>query len=106
MWPGKRLRISPERCSQPATISMLPLTATPLLSPRSRSCWLIARQSSSENNIDIPNLQCSHDVGAFPLCRKMFYSTIHDQETGRNLVADQGLVRETACAIVGKLRSG
>src|SRR6186997_1310411 len=85
---------------------MLPLTATPLLKPRSRSCWLIARQSSAENNAGIPNLQCSHDVGAFPLCQKMFYSTIHDHETAENKVADQGLVRETACAIVGKLRAG
>jgi hypothetical protein len=84
------------------------LTATPLLRPRSRSCWLIARQSSAENNADIPNLQSSHDVGAFPLCRKMFYSTIHEQKNcgGETQVADQELVRETACAIVGKLRSG
>ena len=39
----------------------------------------------------------------------MFYSTICDQETetnGESEVADQGLVRETACAIVGKLKSG
>ena len=39
----------------------------------------------------------------------MFYSTICDQETetnGDTEVADQGLVRETACAIVGKLKSG
>src|SRR5882724_9902724 len=73
--------MSAERCSQPATISMLPGTATPLLRPRSRSSWLIARQSSAENSVGIPNLQCSIEVGAFPLCRKMFYSTIHGQET-------------------------
>ena len=39
----------------------------------------------------------------------MFYSTICDQETETNgecEVADQGLVRETACAVVGKLKSG
>jgi amidase len=39
----------------------------------------------------------------------MFYSTTSDQETETNgvtAVADQGLVRETACAIVGKLKSG
>src|SRR5437667_12499248 len=37
----------------------------------------------------------------------MFYSTIHEQETaGETQMADQGLVRETACAVVGKLRSG
>ena len=39
----------------------------------------------------------------------MFYSTTCDQETetnGDTGVADQELVRETACAIVGKLRSG
>src|SRR5689334_3462048 len=39
----------------------------------------------------------------------MFYSTICDQETETNgvcEVADQGLVRETACTIVGKLKSG
>ena len=39
----------------------------------------------------------------------MFYSTNCDQETetnGDSEVADQGLVRETACAIVGKLKSG
>src|SRR6266545_2435197 len=97
--------MSAERCSQPATISRLPGTAMPLLRPRSRSCSLIARQSSVENNVGIPNLQCSHDSGAFLLCQKMFYSTIHDQER-RDQVADQGLVRETACAVVGKLRAG
>src|SRR4051812_16313182 len=87
---------------------MLPGTATPLFRPRSRSSWLIARQSSAENEVGIPNLQCSVVVGAFPLCRKMFYSTIHEQETAeeRRRMADQGLVRETACAVVGKLRSG
>src|SRR5437868_7972514 len=50
-----------------------------------------------------------HNPSAFPLCRKMFYSTICDQETETNgecEVADQGLVHETACAIVGKLKSG
>ena len=37
----------------------------------------------------------------------MFYSTIHEQKmAGETQVADQELVRETACAIVGKLRSG
>jgi len=39
----------------------------------------------------------------------MFYSTIWDQETetnGDTAVADQDLVRETACAVVGKLKSG
>ena len=34
----------------------------------------------------------------------MFYSTIHEQKmAGETKVADQGLVKETACAIVGKL---
>jgi hypothetical protein len=37
----------------------------------------------------------------------MFYSTIHEQETaGETRVANEGLIRETACAIVGKLKSG
>ena len=39
----------------------------------------------------------------------MFYSTICDQDTktnGESEVADQELVRETAVAIVGKLKSG
>src|SRR5438445_2836103 len=107
--PGKRLRISAERCSQPATISTLPGTATPLLSPRSRASWLMARQSSSENNVVMQISPVGPQLPCVPLCRKMFYSTIRDQETktnGDGEVADQGLVRETACAIVGKLKSG
>jgi amidase len=39
----------------------------------------------------------------------MFYSTIHTHQAeinGRRRVADQGLVRETACSIVDKLNSG
>ena len=48
---------------------------------------------------------------AFPLCRKMFYRTTQsaDQETerrGDTSGIDQGLVRETACAIVDKLKCG
>src|SRR5258705_6814952 len=107
--PGKRLRIAAERCSQPATISTLPGAATALLRPRSRASWLIARQSSAENNVVMQISPVGYDSGAFPLCQKMFYSTTRDQETetnGEYEVADQGLVRETACAIVGKLKSG
>src|SRR3954447_18634646 len=38
----------------------------------------------------------------------MFYTTTQSNKKrhGGNLVADQGLVRETACAIVGKLTAG
>ena len=39
----------------------------------------------------------------------MFYSTTCDQETetnGDTAVADQDLVRETACSVVSKLKSG
>src|SRR3989440_4665534 len=107
--PGKRLRISPDRCSQPATISTLPGTATPLLSPRSRASWIRARQSRSENNVVMQISPVGPQLPCVPLCRKMFYSTICDQETktsGDSDVADQGLVRETAVAIVGKLKSG
>src|SRR5947208_2722723 len=107
--PGKRLRISPDRCSQPATISTLPGTAKPLLSPRSRASWIRARQSRSENNVVTQISPVGPQLPCVPLCRKMFYSTIRDQETktnGDGEVADQGLVRETACAIVGKLKSG
>ena len=43
-----------ERCSQPATSSTLPGTATPLLRPRSRSCWLMPRQSSVSNDVVMP----------------------------------------------------
>src|SRR6478672_3077314 len=108
-WFGKRLRISAERCSQPAAISTLPGTATPLLRPRSRASWLIARQSSAENSVVMQISPGRPQIPCVPLCRKMFYSTICDQETETNggaEVADQGLVRETACAIVGKLKSG
>src|SRR6185436_956917 len=106
---GKRLRISPERCSQPATISTLPATATPLLRPRSRASWLIVRQSSAENSVVMQISPVRPQIPCVPLCRKMFYSTIGDQETetnGGTEVADQDLVRETACAVVGKLKSG
>jgi hypothetical protein len=58
------------------------------LRPRSRSSWLMPRQSSAENNVDIPNLQGSQNAGALPVCRKMFYSTrrsviekMNDRET-------------------------
>src|SRR5713226_4585056 len=101
--------MSPEFCSQPPALSRLPGTATPLLRLRSRASWLMARQSSAENNVVMQLSPVGHNSGAFPLCRKMFYSTICDQETetnGDTEVADQGLVRETACAIVGKLKSG
>ena len=40
-WPECRARISRESRSQPATMSALPATATPLLRPRSRSSRLI-----------------------------------------------------------------
>src|SRR6185436_9284574 len=84
-------------------------TATPLLRPRSRTSWLIARQSSAENNVVMQISPGRLRLPHVPLCRKMFYSTICDQETETNgecEVADQGLVRETACAVVGKLKSG
>src|SRR4029453_12228405 len=105
---GKRLRSSAERCSQPATISVLPDTATPLLRPRSRASWLMARQSSAENNVVMQISPAGHDLAAFPLCRKMFYSTTCGKKAkqGDIELADQELVRETACAVVGKLKSG
>src|SRR5947209_18319891 len=65
--------------------------------------------SSAENNVVMQISPVGHNPGAFPLCGKMFYSTICDQEAksnGEREVAVQGLVRETACAIVGKLKSG
>src|SRR5438309_6031122 len=69
----------------------------------------MARQSSSENNVVMQISPVGPQLPCVPLCRKMFYSTICDQETktsGDSDVADQGLVRETAVAIVGKLKSG
>src|SRR6202048_1386270 len=93
--------MSAESRSQPATMSALPATATPLLRPRSRSCWLILRQSSASNGGVIAK---SPMVFALPLCRKMFYST--SQSGGDTHLADQGLVLMTACAVVAKLRSG
>src|SRR4029434_5689590 len=107
--PGKRLRIAAERCSQPATISILPGTATPLLRPRSRASWLIARQFSAENNVVMQYLRSATTLVRFHFAGKCSTAPISDQETetsGDSEVADQGLVRETACAIVGKLKSG
>src|SRR5258708_6984263 len=50
-WPEYRSRISVERRSHPATMSALPATATPLLRPRSRSSWLIVRQSGAASGV-------------------------------------------------------
>src|ERR1700712_3033334 len=47
---------------------------------------------------------------AFPLCRKMLYSTPQSapkaERTGEIQVAGQELIQATACAIVDKLNSG
>src|SRR5471032_3625427 len=53
----------------------------------------------------------SRRTGAFPLCRKMFYSTRQSARKKRDdretqVAANQELVRATACAIVDKLNQG
>src|SRR6266545_3747587 len=102
-------RISAERRSQPATMSPLPATATPLLRPRSRSCWLIPRQSgASDGVLMLKSLRSWPLAGTLPLCRKMFYTATQSAIEKRNdrraqVASDQGLVRATACAIIDKL---
>src|SRR5689334_4601736 len=107
--PGKRLRTSAERCSQPATMSTLPGTATPLLSPRSRASWFIARQSSAENNVVMQYSPILRGFSTFHFagkCSTATYAFKKRVTSGESEVADQGLVRETAVAIIGKLKSG
>src|ERR1700683_4752221 len=86
-------------------MSALPLTATPLLSPRSSSSRLMRRQSGASDGVVMVKI-----LPAFPFCRKMFYTArqpaTRSGKAGRAQVAEQGVVRETACAVVEKLRSG
>src|SRR5258705_12780443 len=110
-WPAYRARISVDRRSQPATMSALPATATPLLRPRSRSSWLIVRQSGASNGVVMFCPISAHSSCAFPLCRKMFYRTRQSAIEKRNeretqVASDQGLVRATACAVIDKLNAG
>src|SRR5258707_447934 len=110
-WPAYRARISVDRRSQPATMSALPATATPLLRPRSRSSWLIVRQSGASNGVVMFCPLSAHSSCASPLCRKMFYRTRQSAIEKRNeretqVASDQGLVRATACAVIDKLNSG
>src|SRR5258707_4111030 len=107
-WPAYRARISVDRRSQPATMSALPATATPLLRPRSRSSWLIVRQSGASNGVVMFCPLSAHSSCAFPLCRKMFYRTRQSAIAKRNeretqVASDRGLVRATACAVIEKL---
>src|ERR1700680_1214715 len=110
-WLACRARMSAECCSQPATISALPATATPLLRPRSRSCWLMARQSSASNGVVMLTSPSRGKTPAFPLCRKMFYTATQSATWKRKcketqVASDQGLLRATACAVIDKLNSG
>src|SRR5712664_573136 len=93
-------------------MSPLPATATPLLSPRSRSCWLIARQSGASNGVLMlkslrswPQAVRCHFAGK---CFTRLHNPLsRNRTTGETQVAsDQGLVRATACAIIDKLNSG
>src|SRR6476661_8160245 len=111
-WCECRARVSAERRSQPAMMSALPATARPLLRPRSRSCWLISRQSGASNGV-VMLKSPGAAKSAFPLCRKMFYRTRPSaarkrRRLGREVKVsnDQGLVQATACTIVDKLNSG
>src|SRR5260370_11374775 len=92
-------------------MSALPATATPLLRPRSRSSWLIVRQSGAPNGVVMFCPISAHSSCAFPLCRKMFYRTRQSaiekrNERGTQVASDQGLIRATACAVIEKLNSG
>src|SRR5882724_8885407 len=107
--PGWRSRISAERFSQPATISALPATATPLLRPRSRSPWLMPRQSGVSNGVLMHKSPiAAWRVSTLPENVLQDY-TIRPHKAvcrGETQVADQGLIQATACAIVEKLRAG
>src|SRR5450755_4729608 len=91
-------------------MSPLPATATPLLRPRSRSCWLMSRQSGASNGVLISkNLQlrrtalpCFHVAGN---CFTRLHNRLSRSGTAGeiSMAFDQGLVRATACAIVDKL---
>jgi hypothetical protein len=71
------------------------------------------RQSGVSNGVLIlaPDIVVARRrARAFPLCRKMLYSTPQSapkaESTGEMQMADQGLIQATVCAIVDKLNSG
>ena len=92
-------------------MSALPATATPLLRPRSRSCWLMLRQSGASNGVVMLKspVAALRRVSTLPENVLQHY-TIRYREAERTgemqVASDQGLVRATACAIVDKLNSG
>src|ERR1700674_2604751 len=110
-WLACRARMSADCCSQPATMSALPATATPLLRPRSRSCWLIVRQSGASSGVLMFCPISLIPPARFHFAGKCFTGLNNPLAKKRNerktqVASDQGLVRATACAIVDKLNSG
>src|SRR5437870_7220927 len=104
-------RSAAERFSQSAMMSALATTAAPLLRPRSTSSRLILRQSSAAKSVVMLNSPAPPQIRRVFLCRKMFYSMIEPPARRRNgqekmPVADQSLIRETACTIIDKLGKG
>src|SRR5690349_19553272 len=87
-------------------MSPLPATATPLLRPRSRSCWLILRQSTSAKVGMIRHSRRLHPHFHFAGKWSTALPNPSRNGTGRPMAADQNLVRETACAVVDKLNKG
>src|SRR5665213_213506 len=88
----------------------LPATASPLLRPRSRSSWLMARQSGASNGVVMLGSPAGSGV-RFHFAGKCSTGLHHphpgNATTGEKQVAsDQALVRATACAIVDKLNAG
>src|SRR4030088_266242 len=73
------------------------------------------RQSGVSNGVLMLKSPFFGASGAFPLCRKMLYSTTQSaaeaerekrNDLERQVACDQGLVQATACAIVDKLNAG
>src|ERR1700682_891378 len=73
------------------------------------------RQSGVSNGVVMLKSPFFGVAGAFPLCRKMFYSTTQSaaeaerekrNDLERQVASDQALIQATACAVVDKLNSG
>src|SRR3978361_314767 len=92
-------------------MSTLAGTATPLLRPRSRSCWLMLRQSGVSNGVLMLRPHIATQRARFHLAGKCF-TRLHNPNprsatNGETRVTSyQELVRATACDVVDRLNAG
>src|SRR5450432_1356194 len=90
-------------------MSTLPGTATPLLRPRSRSSWLILRQSGASSGVNmLMSPKPAAGISTLPenVLQHHAIRSPKAERPGEMQVADQGLINQTACAVIDKLNSG